>query len=85
VAAFEYHQSPSAFVINYGGSDSMAIAGGNQAYAVINAPNSDLGLEVVRTSTVRQLHVRLTTKAGRTSIGHSSGSATTHKPPRLPK
>ena len=33
---------PSSFVINYGGSDSMTIQGGNQSYAVINAPNSDL-------------------------------------------
>ena len=33
---------PSSFVINYGGSDSMVIEGGNEAYAVINAPNSDL-------------------------------------------
>jgi len=33
---------PSSFVINYGGRDSMVIEGGNEAYAVINAPNSDL-------------------------------------------
>ena len=33
---------PSNFVINYGGSDSMVVQGGNQSYAVINAPNSDL-------------------------------------------
>jgi hypothetical protein len=35
---------PGSFVINYGGSASMVIHGGNQAYAVINAPNSDLTL-----------------------------------------
>jgi len=33
---------PSSFVINYGGSDAMMLTGGNDAYAVINAPNSDL-------------------------------------------
>jgi type IV pilus assembly PilX-like protein len=31
---------PSNFVINYGGSDRIKLNGGDQAYAVINAPNS---------------------------------------------
>lgn len=31
---------PSYFQINYGGTDSMAITGGNRAFAVIDAPNS---------------------------------------------
>ncbi len=32
----------SDFVVNYGGSNPMTIIGGNSAFAVINAPNSDL-------------------------------------------
>jgi len=32
----------SDFVVNYGGSNPMTIIGGNNAFAVINAPNSDL-------------------------------------------
>jgi hypothetical protein len=32
----------SDFVVNYGGSNPMTIIGGNDAYAVINAPNSPL-------------------------------------------
>jgi len=31
---------PSQFVINYGGSGSMTVTGGTDAYAVINAPNA---------------------------------------------
>jgi hypothetical protein len=33
---------PSNFVINYGGSDGIKLAGGADAYAVLNAPNSDI-------------------------------------------
>jgi hypothetical protein len=33
---------PSDFVINYGGSGSMSVSGGTDAYAVINAPNAAL-------------------------------------------
>lgn len=33
---------PSNFVINYGGSGSMVVTGGTDAYAVINAPNSPI-------------------------------------------
>jgi hypothetical protein len=35
---------PGSFVINYGGSDRMMVSGGLDAYAVINAPNSDVTL-----------------------------------------
>jgi hypothetical protein len=35
---------PGNFVINYGGSGSMTITGGTNAYAVINAPNAALTL-----------------------------------------
>jgi hypothetical protein len=31
---------PSNFVMNYGGSGNVTVTGGNQAYAVINAPNA---------------------------------------------
>ncbi|MBI3645374.1 MAG: pilus assembly PilX N-terminal domain-containing protein [Acidobacteriales bacterium] len=33
---------PSSFVINYGGSDAIVVSGGTDAYAAINAPNSDV-------------------------------------------
>jgi hypothetical protein len=33
---------PSNFVINYGGTGSMVVTGGTDAYAVINAPNSPI-------------------------------------------
>jgi type IV pilus assembly PilX-like protein len=33
---------PKDFVINYGGSDTIKLSGGADAYAVVNAPNSDI-------------------------------------------
>jgi hypothetical protein len=33
---------PSDFQINYGGTDTMLISGGNQAFAVIDAPNANI-------------------------------------------
>jgi len=36
---------PSDFVINYGGSGSMTITGGTNAFAVVNAPNSAITMK----------------------------------------